>query len=287
LGLRPLAVHFDNCWDSELAVHNIEKTLKTLHIDLYTSVANWEEFRDLQLAFLRASTPDSEIPTDHAIHAVLNQNALKHGLGYIIIGSNFNTESILPKAWSYGHYDWKYIKNLHRLFGKRPLKTYPKMSYWDLFFFRFIKRVQYINIFDYIDYNREAITEVLTNEINWQNYGGKHYESLYTRFFQAYILPAKFGFDKRRAHLSNLICCGQISREQALEELKQELYPPAQLGEDKNYVIKKFGISREEFEGIMRLPPKSFGDYPSYERSWYFKSLRKFYQLFYKRSRTV
>ena len=123
--------------------------------------------------------------------------------------------------------------------------------------------------------------EVLTKELNWQNYGGKHYESLYTKFFQAYILPTKFGYDKRRAHLSNLICSSQINREQALEELNKELYPLNQLMEDKNYVIKKLGISKEEFDQIMSSPPKSFWDYPSYEKSWYFKFARKFYQTFY------
>jgi N-acetyl sugar amidotransferase len=282
LGLRPLAVHFDNCWDSELAVHNIEKTLKILDVDLYTYVVNWEEFKDLQLAFLKASTPDSEIPTDHAIHAVLHQTAIKHHLKYIIIGMNFNTESIVPSAWSHGHYDWKYIKTLHQRFGQRPFKTYPKMSYWNLFYWRFIKHLKYLNIFDYFDYNREQIITTLTKELNWQNYEGKHYESLYTKFYQGYILPTKFGFDKRRAHLSNLICSNQISRDQALEDLKKELYPTNQLMEDKKYVEKKFGLTKEEFESIMQLPPKSFWDYPSHENSAYYSLARKFYMLFYK-----
>lgn len=267
LGLRPLAVHLDNGWNSELAVHNIEKICKKIGIDLYTYVLDWEEFRDLQLAFLKASTPDSEIPTDHAIHGVLYKIAAQKNIKYMIIGCNFATESILPPAWSHGHYDWKYIHAIHKKFGTTPLKTFPNLRLLNWFFYKMIKRIQYFTILDYIDYIKEDAIHVLEQELEWQNYGGKHHESVYTKFFQAYILPTKFGFDKRRIHLSSLICAGQMTREEALEKIKEDLYLPLELEEEKRYVIKKLGITEEEFERIMELPPKTFWDYPSYEQS--------------------
>ena len=278
-GLRPLAVHFDNCWNSELAVHNIEKTLRNLDIDLFTYVINWEEFRDLQLAFLEASTPDSEIPTDHAIHAVLYQTAAKFNIKYVIIGFNLNSEFILPRAWSHGHWDWKYIKNVHKTFGHRPLKEFPRMSYWNMCFYKIIKKIKYFNILDYIEYDKAQAVDLLSNQLGWQYYGGKHHESIYTKFFQSYILPQKFGYDKRRAHLSTLVCSGQMTREEALNEMTKELYPPDQLKNDIAFVIKKFNITEAEFNRIMSLPKKSFRDYPSYEKSWYYKIVIKIYRL--------
>lgn len=267
LGLRPLAVHLDNGWNTELAVHNIEKICKKIGIDLYTYVLDWEEFRDLQVAFLKASTPDSEIPTDHAIHGVLYKIAAQKNIKYMLIGCNFATESILPPSWSHGHYDWKYIHSINKQFGTVPLKTFPNLSLLKWIYYKMIKGIRYFTILDYIDYVKEEAVHVLENELEWQNYGGKHHESVYTKFFQAYILPAKFGFDKRKIHLSSLICAGQMTRENALEEIEKGLYLPRQLEEEKRYVIKKLGITEEEFESIMKLPPKTFWDYPSYEKS--------------------
>lgn len=262
LGLRPLAIHLDNGWDSELAVKNIEETLKRLSIDLYTEVLDWEEFRDLQAAFLKASTPDSEIPTDHAINAILGSMAEKIGVKYIIIGTNVRTESHLPRAWSQGHFDWKYIRELHKRFGTRPLKTFPHFSFFT--YYRRMFTQKRIEILNYIGYSKKEALEVLQEELGWRYYGGKHYESIYTRFYQGYILPVKFGFDKRRAHLSSLICSGEITREQALEELKIPTYSPSMQEEDREYVVKKLGFTEEEFTAIMNAPKKSYWDYPSY-----------------------
>lgn len=270
LGLRPLAVHLDNGWNSELAVHNIEKICKKIGIDLYTYVLDWEEFRDLQVAFLKASTPDSEIPTDHAIHGMLYTIAAQKNIQYMIIGCNFATESILPPAWSHGHYDWKYIASIHKQFGKVPLNTFPNLRLSKWFYCKMIKGIRYFTILDYIDYVKEDAVQILEQELGWQNYGGKHHESVYTKFFQAYILPKKFGFDKRRMHLSSLICAGQISREEALQEMERVVYTERECEEEKTYVLKKLGLSSEEFERIMQLPPKTFWNYPSYEISkWY------------------
>ncbi len=223
LGLRPLAIHLDNGWDSELAVSNIQKVLEKLGIDLYTYVIDWEEFRDLQLAFLKASTPDFEIPSDHAIISLMHQTAKKLKVRYILVGDNMRTETHLPAAWSRGHLDWRYIQNVHKQFGSIPLKTFPHMDIITRNWYRLTQRA--IPILDYMDYRKKDAMEILENELGWRYYGGKHYESIYTRFFQGYLLPRKFGYDKRRAHLSSLVCSSEISREQALEELKKNPTP--------------------------------------------------------------
>lgn len=259
LGLRPLAVHLDNGWDSELAVKNIENVLKKLDIELYTHVIDWEEFRDLQLAFLRASTPDSEIPTDHAIFALLRQMAEKVGVRHIISGFNVRCETHLPPAWSQGHLNWKYIQTVHRRFGSVPLRTFPHMTFVE--YLRFQWSIRWWDILDYLDYSKTQAMEVLKKECGWRYYGGKHYESIYTRFYQGYILPKKFGFDKRKCHLSSLICSGEITRGAAIGELQSPPYPLDLQEEDRVYVIKKFGISDAEFQRIMSLPAKSIVDY--------------------------
>jgi N-acetyl sugar amidotransferase len=264
MGLRPLAVHMDNGWDSELAVKNIEETLKRLGIDLYTEVLDWEEFKDIQVAMLKASTPDSEVPSDHAISAVLGNMADKLKVRYIISGANVRTETHLPRAWSYGHFDWKYIRSVHRQFGSRPLKSFPHIGFFT--YYRRLLTHHRIDILNYIDYNKNEAMQILQNELGWRYYGGKHYESIYTRFYQGYILPSKFGFDKRRSHLSSLICSGEITREAALEELDKPTYAPAMQEEDREYVVKKLGLTDEQFEAIINAPRKTFWDYPSYSR---------------------
>ncbi len=264
MGLRPLAVHMDNGWDSELAVKNIEETLKRLNIDLYTEVLDWEEFRDLQASFLKASTPDSEIPSDHAIWAVLGNMADKLKVKYIISGFNVRTESHLPRAWSQGHFDWKYIQSVQKQFGTLRLKTYPHIGFFA--YYRRLLTHRRVDILNYLPYNKAEAMKILEQELGWRYYGGKHYESIYTRFYQGYILPTKFGYDKRRCHLSSLICSGEITREQALKELEKPTYSPAMQEEDREYVVKKLGLTDEAFEAILNAPKKSFWDYPSYTR---------------------
>jgi N-acetyl sugar amidotransferase len=253
-GLRPLAVHMDNGWDSELAVKNIEETLKRLGIDLYTNVLNWEEFKDLQLAFLKASTPDSEIPSDHAIWAVIGDMAEKLKVRYILSGFNVRTETHLPRAWSQGHFDWKYIQSVHRQFGKGKLKTFPHQGLFT--YYRRLLTLRRVDILNYLDYNKPEAMQLLERELGWKYYGGKHHESIYTRFYQGYILPTKFGYDKRRSHLSSQICSGEITREAALLELQKPTYAPAMQEEDREYVAKKLGVSDSEFDAIMKLPQK-------------------------------
>jgi len=260
LGLRPLAVHLDNGWDAELAVSNIHNVLKKLHIELYTHVLDWEEFRSLQLAFLKASTPDSEIPTDHAIGALMKSFAVKEGIP-LITGQNFSSESILPRVWSQGHMDWDYIKKVNRLFGNKKLKDLPHYSVYKRIYWNRIKGLRTFSLLDYIDYDKKKAKKFLIEELGWRDYGGKHHESIYTKFFQAYILPTKFGFDKRRAHLTSLILAGQITRELALEEIEEPLYDEKELQEHLVYVPKKLGITREEFEDIMNTPPRKYEEF--------------------------
>lgn len=262
--LRPLAVHMDNGWDSELAVKNIEETLKRLEIDLFTNVLNWEEFRDLQIAFLKASTPDSEIPSDHAIWAVIGGMAEKLKVRYILSGFNVRTETHLPRAWSQGHFDWRYIHSVHRQFGKTGLKTFPHQGFFT--YYRRLLTLRRVDILNYLDYNKQQAMRLLENELGWKYYGGKHHESIYTRFYQGYILPTKFGYDKRRSHLSSQICSGEINRESALAELQKPAYAPATQEEDREYVSKKLGLNEDEFDAIMNLPRKRFQDFPSYGR---------------------
>jgi len=263
LGLRPLAIHMDNGWNSELSVSNIEKCLSKYEIDLLTRVLDWEEFRNLQKAFLRASVPDGEIPTDHAILAVLYQEAIKHKVSFIITGHNLVTEGILPKSWSAGHRDWRYIKAINKRFGEAKLNNFPHFSYLDLFYYFVIRRLRVVNILDYVDYNKTQIMNILQDEMDWRPYPAKHYESIYTRFFQRYVLPEKFGYDKRKAHLSTLINSGQMSRAEALEALAAPPLSGQMLEDDMDFVLKKLGFSEEEFQDIMALPKRSYKDYPN------------------------
>jgi N-acetyl sugar amidotransferase len=274
MGLRPLAVHLDNGWNSEQAVRNIERTLAALKIDLYTHVLDWDEFRDLQVAFLRASTPDGEIPTDHAIAGLLYGMAVREGVRYIIDGRNLATEGILPPSWSRGHSDWKYIRSVHARFGTRRLRTFPHVGIRELAYYTLLRRLKTVSPLNYVSYVRTDVMDLIRKELGWEYYGGKHYESVYTRFFQGYILPVKFGIDKRRAHLSTLVCSGQMSREQALEELTMPAYPAGLLDQDKRFVLKKLELSDEDFAAIMAAPVKSFWDYPSYRRHSLFRSPR-------------
>lgn len=261
LGLSPLAVHLDNGWNSRLAVTNIEKTLKRLDVDLYTHVINWEEFKDLQKAYFKASVIDIEAITDHAIMAVIYEVAQKQGVKYILSGSNFATEGIMPRSWVWIKNDLVNLKDIHRKFGTMKLKTFPKLGFLKLVYLKKIKGFKSLSLLNYLEYNREKAKKLLIEDFDWEDYGGKHFESLFTKFYQAYILPKKFNIDKRKAHLSTYIMSGQISRDEALNELNKPLYDEKELKRDKEYVLKKLGWSESEFKEIMELPIKRHDDY--------------------------
>jgi len=264
LGLRPLAVHYDNSWNSELSVNNIESLLRKLDIDLFTYVNDWEEFKDLQLSFFKANVIDIELTTDQAILAVLHQTAKKHGIKYILTGHNTSTESILPRHWYHYKIDVLNIKSIHKKHGTKKLKTYPMVGFFERWYTAKYKTIESISLLNYMEYNKEEAKKILSEKIGWTNYGGKHFESVFTRFYQGYILPEKFNVDKRKAHLSALICSGQISREQALDEMKLPPYDEKQMAEDKEFVLKKLGFTETAFEKYMNEPPQDHLRYASY-----------------------
>ena len=261
LGLRPLAVHFDNGWNSELAVDNIERIINKLGLQLHTFIVDWQEFKDLQLAFLKASVVDIELVSDHAIFAQLYKFALEYNIQYILSGTNVTTELILPTHWIHNKRDHITIRAINKQFGTLPLKTYPLFTSF-LKWKSSWKGIQYVSLLDYLPYNKKKVKELITQELGWRDYGGKHYESIFTRFYQGYILPVKFGIDKRKAHLSNLICSGQITRKEALIEINTPAYPEEVKKNDYNFVLKKLGLTARQFEEIMLLPVKKHSDYP-------------------------
>lgn len=271
LGLRPLAVHVDNGWNSELSVHNIEFTLKKLSIDLETIVLDWDEFRDLQLAFLLSSVPNIEIPTDHILPSVLFGIASQRGIKYIISGSNVASEAIMPSSWMYDSRDLRLIKSIQKQYGTIPLKNYPSCPLFKYFYYVVVKGIKYVPILNYTDYNKKEAKSFIQNELGWRDYGGKHFESIFTRFFQGYILPVKFNMDKRRPHLSTLICSNQMTREEALEELEKPAYPTELFKTDYDFFVKKMRLTPEKFEEIMKMPARPYSDFPS--NAYFFKNL--------------
>jgi len=279
--LRPLAVHVDNGWNSETSVLNIQNLLSTLSIDLDTVVLDWDEFRDIQIAFLKSGTPDVDIPADHAIMSTLLEKAREYGVHYLICGDNIRTESHGVRAWSQGYNDWKYICSVHDLFGTKQIKSFPHNSFLrkvdNLF------RIKWVPLLNYINYSKKKAIKTLEEEIGWRPYGEKHYESIYTRFIHGYYLPQKFGYDHRRCHLSSLICSGEVTREESIEILKEPPYPPELIREDKEYVLQKLGITEWEFEEILYSPNRTIYDYPSYQRllmkSLFYRIIRKIYRM--------
>jgi len=263
-GLKPLVVHYDNGWDSELAVKNIEVVVNKLGLDLSTYVNDWEEFKDIQLSFMKASVIDIELVTDQAIIATLYKLSQKHKIKHVFTGHNTSTECILPKHWYHWKLDGLNIKAIHKAFGTKKIKSYPIVNYFDQYFLNKTKRIEQYSLLNYVEYHKTKAKEILIKEYGWVDYEGKHTESVFTRFYQNYILPLKFNVDKRKAHLSSVICSGQISREEALEELKQKPWETKATLEDKAYVIKKFEVTEAWFDNWMKEKPVSHFAYPSY-----------------------
>lgn len=287
LGLRPLAVHLDNGWNSELAIKNVENIVKKLQIDLYTIVIDWEEFKALQLAYLRAGVIDLEVTSDHAIFASLYKLAKQYNINYIISGTNVVTESIMPKSWYYQtKNDLLNLKDIFKKHGDgRILKTYPKHSFLKLLYFNLFHKLEFISILNYVPYVKSEIKEIIKKELDWKEYGGKHHESLITKFYQCYILPQKFGVDKRRAHLSNLVCSGQMTREEALIEIDSPLYNSEfEMESDIEYVVKKFNLTKEDFNKIMNAAPSNHLSFKSdkWQRDFFYKMVDLKHKYFRK-----
>lgn len=261
--LRPLCVHLDNGWNSELATANIHNIVDKLGFDLYTHVIDWEEFKDLQRSFFKSHVVDIELLSDHAIFGVIMQLAKKNKIKSILSGANISTEYIMPKSWVHRKQDLSNIRDIQKKFGTLKLKSFPMVSTLNHVFSMYVMKYKNYKPLNYISYNKEEVKSLLQRELGWRDYGGKHHESIFTKFYQAHILPNKFNIDKRKAHLSNLICSGQMTREQGLKELAKPLYNPSELIQDYEFVCKKLDFKKEEMESYLNTPPRSHYDYRS------------------------
>lgn len=267
LGLRPLVFHVDAGWNSQLAVNNIERLVDKLGLDLYTEVINWEEMKDLQLAYFKAGVPNVDTPQDHAFFATMYKFAAKYKVKYILTGANYSTECVRnPVEWMYYQSDSRQLKDIHRRFGKIPLKTFPVTNIlWHKVYLRYMRGITLIKPLDYIPYVKEDAMKFLMDEFGWQQYPQKHFESRFTKFYESYWLYKKFGYDTRRVQYSSLILTGQMSREEAVERLKNPPYDPETIMHEFEYVANKLGISVSELQGYMDAPNKSYRDYKSQE----------------------
>jgi N-acetyl sugar amidotransferase len=265
LGLKALLIHFDNGWNSELAVKNIEQIAKYTGFDLFTYVVDWEEFKDLQKAYIKSGVLDWEVPTDHGLWAITLKKAKELNVKYVLTGFNYQTEGTLPKPMRYDKGDLKNIKDIYKHFGsKRKFKSFPTYNFWQHQYLKLIWGLKIEPILCLLDYNKSISKSYLIDKIGWRDYGGKHYESIFTRFYQGYALKEKFGVDKRKAHLASMICSGQITREEALMELENPIIDPEVLKEDLRFFLKKMDFSEEEFNKIMLSKPVPHENYKSY-----------------------
>ncbi len=262
-GLRPLLFHVDAGWNSQQAVNNIEKLVDGLGLDLHTEVINWQEMRDLQLAFFKAQVPNIDTPQDHAFFAGLYNFAAKNGVKYILTGANYSTECVRePLEWHYHASDLRQLKDIHRQFGVRPLKTFPLADIFTYkLYYRFIKGVKVVKPLNFVPFHKEEAMQELVDKFGWQKYAHKHYESRFTRFCEGYWLPIKFGYDKRRAHFSSLILTGQLTRDDALQRIAQAAYNEESLAQDFEYIATKLELTVPELRAIMAGPNKSYADY--------------------------
>ncbi|MBN1975157.1 MAG: N-acetyl sugar amidotransferase [Sedimentisphaerales bacterium] len=280
LGLRPLVVHVDGGWNSELSVSNIEKIVNYCEWDLETCVIDWPEMRDLQVSFIKSGIANQDVPQDHAFFAALYSYAVQNKIKYVLSGGNFATECIFPKAWHHSAMDSRSLKSIHHKYGTIKLKYFPTVSFLQYYFyFPFIKRMKVVRPLNFMPYRRSDAIRELEETIGWRNYGRKHGESVFTKFFQNYYLPQRFGYDKRKPHLSSMILAGEISRAEALRELEKPLYDENELKEDMLYVTKKLGFSKEEFVNLMHEPVRTYADFPSDEAKYVMmKKLQSFIQ---------
>ncbi|MEJ7928432.1 N-acetyl sugar amidotransferase [Ramlibacter sp. AN1015] len=261
--LRPLLFHVDAGWNSQQAVNNIEKLVDGLGVDLHTEVVDWQEMRDLQLAFFKAAVPHLDTPQDHAFFAGLYNFAAKHGFKYILTGANYSTECVRePLEWHYHASDLRQLKDIHRRFGTRSLKTFPTADILKFkLYYRYVKGVQVVKPLNHVPYFKEAAMQELVDKYGWQKYAHKHYESRFTRFYEGYWLPTKFGYDKRRAHFSSLILTGQMSREEALAKIAVPAYDEETLAQDFEYIATKLGLTVPQLRELMAAPNKTYRDY--------------------------
>jgi N-acetyl sugar amidotransferase len=266
-GIRPLVVHVDGGWNSELAVANIEKIVNYCKWDLHTIVIDWEEMKDLQLAYLKSGIANQDVPQDHAYFSSLYHFATKHHINYIISGGNIATESAFAKSWHWSAMDADNLHSIQKNFGTMKLRNYKTISFYDLYFYYpFVKKMKVIRPLNFMSYIKSDALEELKEKVGYKEYARKHGESVFTKFFQNYWLPVKFGYDKRIIHLSSLIVSGQMERDKALQELEEPLYDENEIINDKEYIAKKLGVSDKEFEQILKMPSHVYSDFDSMEK---------------------
>lgn len=276
--LRPLIFVVDTGWNLNVAVENIEKIVKSLDLDMYTEVVNWNEMKDLQLAFFKSQVPYQDMPQDHAIFASLYNYAAKHGIKYVLTGANNATECIIPPyEWTYIN-DVTFIKNVYKKFGKNKLKTFPLCGMFKYkIYYRYFKGMKVVRPLNLIPFNQEKVIAELTEKFGWQPYKNKHYENVFTRFYEGYYLIKKFGYDKRKGYFSSMILSGQMTRKQALEELKKQPYSRKMAMEDLEYIANKLDITKEQLKVIINGKNKTFRNYKN--SFWLIKLAIKFAQL--------
>ena len=264
--LRPLVVHVDAGWNSELAVANIEAVVKHCNFDLHTHVVDWEEMRDLHLAYLKAGIANQDVPQDHVFFASLYHFATRNGIRFILSGGNIATESIFPTAWHGSAMDAVNLRAIHKKYGERPLRTYSTIGFFDYFvWYPFVRKMRTARPLNFMPYDKQQAIAELEQKMGWRAYGRKHGESLFTKLFQNYYLPTKFGYDKRKPHLASLIVSGQMTRVDALAKLQEPLYNPNELEIDITYFCKKLRITRQQFDGFLTAPSHHYSDFPTWE----------------------
>jgi len=264
-GLRPLVFHVDAGWNSQIAVNNIERLVDGLGLDLYTEVINWEEIKDLQLAFFKSGVPHIDVPQDHAFFATMYKFASKHNIKHILTGGNYSTECVRnPLEWMYYQSDSIQLRDIYKKYGTGKLKDYPVSNIlWHKIYLPYIKGIKLIKPLDYIPYDKDKAMQLLVDKYGYQKYPQKHFESRFTRFYESYWLPKKFGFDTRKVQYSSLILTNQMTRNEALEKLKSPAYDPETIHGDFQYIATKLGISVEELQSYMDAPNKTYKDYKS------------------------
>lgn len=267
LGLRPLVVHVDAGWNSEVAVANIERVVRHCGYDLHTHVVDWEDMRELQLAYLRSGISNQDVPQDHIFFASLYHFAISHDIRFILSGGNIASEGIMAETWHEGSaMDSINLKAIHRKFGQRPLRSYRTISFWQYYvLYPLVRKMRTVRPLNYMPYDKAKAAAELREVIGWRDYGRKHGESLFTKVFQNDYLVRKYGYDKRKPHLSSLIASGQLSRAEALEQLSRPLYEPEELEIDLDYFCKKLRITRADYEGFVTGPKSSYYDFPNWE----------------------
>ena len=263
--LRPLVFHVDAGWNSQIAVNNIERLVDGLGLDLYTEVINWEEMKDLQLSFIKSGVPHIDVPQDHAFFATMYKFASKYKINTILTGGNYSTECVRnPLEWMYYQSDSIQLRDIHKKFGTGQLKDYPVTNIlWHKIWLPYFKGIKLIRPLDYIPYNKDEAMQILVDEFGYQKYPQKHFESRFTRFYEGYWLPQRFGYDTRKVQYSSLILTNQMTRKDAIECLKIPSYSQDQVNEDFEYVSNKLGITKEELWGYFYAPKKTFRDYKS------------------------